>query len=194
MWFLENGPNRAKQVKTGQNRAKRAQTGTDGVKQCKIRPNRAKQWKIGPNRANLDQMRPTGADQSHLEPIGPCNGFHMSLYMMDEKLKLDKEKIKQIHGTRLKFKIHGIGFRVRHIDWHLCSNWYGQMLPGQMSPWQLWSVLDIPRNLPVKFHRNRVSSSWDVPDMDKCHMNKRCMDECHCDTLNLFKMIQGTYL
>ena len=25
-------------------------------------------------------------------------------------------------------------------------------------------------------------------------MNKCCMDECHCDTWNLFEMIQGAYL
>ena len=39
----------------------------------------------------------------------------------------------------------------------------GQILPGQMSPWQLESLLDVSRNLPVKFHQNRVSNSWDIP-------------------------------
>ena len=34
---------------------------------------------------------------------------------------------------------------------------YGQMSRGQMSSWQLESVLDAPRNLPVKFHQNQVS-------------------------------------
>ena len=39
---------------------------------------------------------------------------------------------------------------------------HGQMLPGQMSPWQLKSVQDCPRNLHLKFGQNRVSNSWDV--------------------------------
>ena len=38
----------------------------------------------------------------------------------------------------------------------------GQMLLGQMSPWQLESVLDVPRNLSLKIHQNRVSNSWDI--------------------------------
>ena len=44
-----------------------------------------------------------------------------------------------------------------------------QMLPGQMPMWHLESVLDVPRNLPLKFHKNRVSNSWDIHDMDKFH-------------------------
>ena len=40
----------------------------------------------------------------------------MSLHMMDEKLKLNKENMKQIYGTRIKIDIHGIGFKVRCID------------------------------------------------------------------------------
>ena len=31
----------------------------------------------------------------------------------------------------------------------------GQMLSGQMSPWQLVSVLDVPKNLHFKFHQNQ---------------------------------------
>ena len=42
----------------------------------------------------------------------------------------------------------------------------GQILPGQMSLWQLESVLDVPRNLPVKFHQNRVSNSWDIAEIE----------------------------
>ena len=42
----------------------------------------------------------------------------------------------------------------------------GQMLRGQMSPWQLESVLNIHRKLPLKFHQNRVSNSWDIADID----------------------------
>ena len=41
----------------------------------------------------------------------------------------------------------------------------GQMLFGQMSTWQLESVLDLPRNLPLKFHQNRVSNSWYIADL-----------------------------
>ena len=37
-----------------------------------------------------------------------------------------------------------------------------QMLPGQMSLWQLESVLDVPRNLCLEFGQNRVGNSWDI--------------------------------
>ena len=37
--------------------------------------------------------------------------------------------------------------------------------PGQMPLRQLKSVLDVSRNLPLKFHQNPVSISWDVPDI-----------------------------
>ena len=40
------------------------------------------------------------------------------------------------------------------------------MLPVQMLPWQLESVLDVPKNLPLKFHQNRVSNSWDIADIE----------------------------
>ena len=36
------------------------------------------------------------------------------------------------------------------------------MLPAQMSPWQLESVLDVPRSLHINFHQNWVSNSWDI--------------------------------
>ena len=42
----------------------------------------------------------------------------------------------------------------------------GQMLPEQMSPWQLEFVLDVPRNLRLEFHQNRVSNSWDIADIE----------------------------
>ena len=42
----------------------------------------------------------------------------------------------------------------------------GQMLSVQMSPWQLESVLDVPRNLHLQFHQNRVSNSWDIADIE----------------------------
>ena len=40
------------------------------------------------------------------------------------------------------------------------------MLRGQMWPWQLESVLNVHRNLPLKFHQNRVSNSWDIADIE----------------------------
>ena len=51
--------------------------------------NRAKQSQTGPNKAKWSQPEPTRANR-------PCNGFHMSLHMMDEKFKLNQEKMKQI--------------------------------------------------------------------------------------------------
>ena len=42
----------------------------------------------------------------------------------------------------------------------------GQILRGQMSLWQIESVLDVPRNLHVKFHQIRVSNSWDIADIE----------------------------
>ena len=42
----------------------------------------------------------------------------------------------------------------------------GQMLPGQISLWQLESVQDGPRNLTLKFGQNRVSNSWDIADIE----------------------------
>ena len=36
-----------------------------------------------------------------------------------------------------------------------------QMLLGEMSPWLSESDLDVPRKLPLKFHQNLVSNSWD---------------------------------
>ena len=41
-----------------------------------------------------------------------------------------------------------------------------QMLPGQMSLWQLESVQDSHRNLRLKFGQNRVSNSWDITDIE----------------------------
>ena len=35
-----------------------------------------------------------------------------------------------------------------------------------MSLWQLESVLDVPRNLRLKFHQNRVGNSWDIADIE----------------------------
>ena len=35
-----------------------------------------------------------------------------------------------------------------------------------MLPWQLGSVKNGPRNLPLKFGSNPVSNSWDITDME----------------------------
>ena len=58
---------------------------------------------------NGHQPGPTVVNRSQPGPL-------MSLHMMDKKLKLDKQKMKQIHGTRFMFEIRGIGFRVRQVD------------------------------------------------------------------------------
>ena len=42
----------------------------------------------------------------------------------------------------------------------------GQMLREKMSPRQLESVLNVHRNLPLKFHQNRVSNSWDIANIE----------------------------
>ena len=42
----------------------------------------------------------------------------------------------------------------------------GQILPEQMSPEQLKSVQDGPRNLFLMFGQNRVSNSWDIDDIE----------------------------
>ena len=39
--------------------------------------------------------------------------------------------------------------------------WPGQMLQGQMSPWQLLAVTDGPTNLPMKFGKDLINNSWD---------------------------------
>ena len=38
-----------------------------------------------------------------------------------------------------------------------------------------------PRNLHLKFGKNQVSNTWDIPDMDKCYQDKCCLDKCHAD-------------
>ena len=83
--------NGAKQGQTEPGGSKQGQMGSKRAKRSQTVFNRANQCETGLNRANLDQM-------------------------MDKKIKLNKKNMKQIYGTRLKFKIHGIGFRVRRID------------------------------------------------------------------------------
>ena len=84
-------------------------------------------------------------------------------------------------------------------QYQLRYSWYGQMSPGQMlagqmSPWQLESVLDVPRNLPLKFNQNEINNSWDILDIDKCHLFKCCPDKCHRDIWNMSYMFPGTCL
>ena len=73
------------------------------------------------------------------------------------------------HGIKLSGQI--LFGQNRVISWDIP----GQMSPGQilpeqmsMSPFQLKSVQDGPRNLSLKFGQNWVSNSWDIPYMDKC--------------------------
>ena len=68
-----------------------------------------KRGQTEPNRSNQDQ---TGSNSAKLEPTGPCKCFHINLHLMEKKLKLNKENMKQIHGTGLRFEIHGTGYRV----------------------------------------------------------------------------------
>ena len=63
-----------------------------------------------------------------------------------------------------------------------------------MSPWELESVKDGPRNLLLKFGQNLVSNSWDIPDMEKCCQDKCCRDKCYCDSWSQFKIIPWTYV
>ena len=39
----------------------------------------------------------------------------------------------------------------------------------------LWTWLDLA-NLPLKFGQNKISNSWDIPDIDKCHQDKCCLN------------------
>ena len=58
-------------------------------------------------------------------------------------------------------------FGQNQVSKHLRYSWYGQMSPGQMlhgqmSPWQLDSVLDGPRKLCLNVGQNWGSNSWDI--------------------------------
>ena len=48
-------------------------------------------------------------------------------------------------------------------QWQLRYSWYGQMLLGQVLPGQMssWQLTDGPRSLPLKFGQNRTRNSWD---------------------------------
>ena len=55
-------------------------------------------------------------------------------------------------------------------------------LPFQMLPWQLAACKDGSKILPLKFGKNRVKNSRDIPDMGKCCQDKCCLDKCHSDS------------
>ena len=46
----------------------------------------------------------------------------------------------------------------------------------------LESVLDVSRNLPLKFHQNWVSNIWDILDMDNCFQDICWLNKCYHDT------------
>ena len=104
-----------------------------------------------------------------------------TIFWVKKFFRLTKVWIKQnfgpqLIGTKNLVKIGSVT--------ELKYSWYGQMLQGQMLPWQmsLWqlaSVKDGCRSLHLKFGKNPVSNSWDIPDMDKCYKNKYCQDKCH---------------
>ena len=75
------------------NGAKQSQTSPNCTKLGPNAPNEAQQAKQCERGANLLKMGPTVANRSHLEPTWPCNGFYMSLHMMDERLNSIKKKI-----------------------------------------------------------------------------------------------------
>ena len=68
------------------------------------------------------------------------------------------------------------------------------MLSGQMSPRQLASVKDGPRDLPLKFGQNRVSNSGYIPDMDKCPLDKCCLDKYRGDSCNLLYLFPEPFV
>ena len=70
----------------------------------------------------------------------------------------------------------------------------GQMLPGQMSWWQLQSIVYVPRTLCLKFDPNQASNSWDIADMDKCLQDKNYLDKCRGDSSNLLYMFPWPFV
>ena len=44
------------------------------------------------------------------------------------------------------------------------------------------------RNLPLKFGQNRISNSWDIPDMEKC-----CQRQMFPRQMSPWQMVPGTY-
>ena len=48
-------------------------------------------------------------------------------------------------------------------------------------------------NLPLKFGQNWVCNSWDIPDMEKCHLDKCCLNKCCLDKRFLDKCYHDTW-
>ena len=102
-----------------------------------------------------------------------------------KKMNFGSEKIK---GPK-KFGSKTISHNWVSNSWDILDM-YVQMLPGQISTWQMAFIKDVPRNLPLDFGHNRISNSWDITDMDKCRQDKCCLDECHRYSWNLIKMVK----
>ena len=76
--------------------------------------------------------------------------------------------VKNNFGSKIDFKSEKINCPKNFGSKKFCVKMLAGQMFGQISPWQLASVRDGPRNLPVKFGQNRVSNSGDITDMDKC--------------------------
>ena len=102
------------------------------------------------------------------------------------KLQVQKFLAQQIYWVRKNYgseKILGLkNFGSQKLRPHK-KCWYGLMLYGQMSPYQLASFKNGPRTLPLKFGQNHVSNSWYLPDIDKCCQDKFWLDKCHSDSI-----------
>ena len=93
--FLEIKAKKGKTEPNVSKQGQRGQTGpneTERAKQGQLVQNSAQLGQLGPNRAKLNQMVPTRANWSQPEPNRPCDCFHMSLHMINEKTKRNKDK------------------------------------------------------------------------------------------------------
>ena len=57
-----------------------------------------------------------------------------------------------------------------------------------MSPWRCESIKDGPRNLPLKFHQNRVSNSWDIADIEFVWGGVGGVESFYCQTQPLLNL------
>ena len=106
-----------------------------------------------------------GQKKFGLKTLGPKK------YRVHKNLGLRKLGQKEFWSEKIKAPKKFGQIWVRNYSWY-GKNLSKQILPVQMSPWHLESVKDGHRNLPLKFGQNRVSISWDIPDMDKCRQDK----------------------
>ena len=88
----------------------------------------------------------------------------------------------------LVHKIRSPKSRVQEVGQNQVSpSSYGRMLSGHICCLDQCHYVNLgPRNLPLNFCQNRVSNSWDIPDMNKCCQDKCCLDKCQVDGRNLF--------